>query len=42
MYVWVPVKEGEVVKETEKALKGNRCAILATESEDQRVFIRRV
>ena len=24
MCVWVPVKEGEVAKETEKVLKGNR------------------
>ncbi len=42
MYVLVPVKEGEVVKETERVLKGNRFAILATESEVQQDFNRRV
>ena len=36
-YVWVPVKEGEVVKETERSLKGNRFAILATGSEVQQI-----
>ncbi len=40
MCVWVPVKEGEVVKETERALKGDRFAILATESEVQQDFKR--
>ena len=38
---WVPVKEEEVAKETEKALKGNRFAILATESEVHQGFARR-
>ncbi len=33
MCIWAPVKEGEAAKETEKVLKGNRLAILATESE---------
>ncbi len=42
MYAWVPVKEGEVVKETEKVLKGNRFAILAAESEVHQDFTRRV
>ncbi len=42
VYVWVPVKEGEVVKETERVLKGNRFVILATESEVQLDFTRRV
>ncbi len=41
MYVWVPVKEAEVVKETEKVLKGNRFAILATDSEVHQGFARR-
>ncbi len=41
MYVWAPVKEGEVVKETEKALKGNRFAILAKESQVHQGFTRR-
>ncbi len=41
MCVWVPVKEGEVVKETEKALKGNRFSTLATETEAQQDFTRR-
>jgi hypothetical protein len=36
------VKEGEVAKETEKVLKGNRIAILPTEGDDQQVFTRRV
>ncbi len=27
MFVWAPAKEGEVAKETEKVLKGNRFAI---------------
>ncbi len=42
-YVWVPAKEREVAKETETemALKGNRFAILATESEVHQDFIRR-
>ncbi len=42
MYVWVPVKEGEVARETEKVLKGNRFAILATENEVHQDFTRRV
>ncbi len=42
MCVWVPVKEGEVAKETEKVLKGNRLAILATENEAHQGFTRRV
>ncbi len=43
MCVWVPVKEGEMVKETEKTLKGNRFSILlAAESEAQLDFTRRV
>ncbi len=40
--VWVPVKEGEVAKETEKVLKGNRFAIPAKESEVHQGFTRRV
>ncbi len=39
--VWAPAKEGEVAKETERALKGNRFAVLATDSEDRQGFIRR-
>ncbi len=31
--VWVPVNEGSFADETEKVLKGNRFAMLATESE---------
>ncbi len=41
MCVWVPVKEGEVAKETEKVLKGTRFAMLATESEVHQGFTRR-
>ena len=40
--VWAPVKEGEVAKETEEVLKGNRFAMLATESEVHQGFTRRV
>ncbi len=40
--IWAPVKEGGVAKETEKALKCNRIAIPATESEVQQDSIRRV
>ncbi len=40
MYVWAPVKEGEVAKETEKVLKGNLFAMLATESEVHQGFTR--
>jgi hypothetical protein len=40
MYLWVPARREEVKEETEKVLKGNRFAILATESEQ--VFSRRV
>ncbi len=40
-HVWLPVKERQVAKETEKALKGNRFAILATESEVPQDFTRR-
>ena len=40
--LWAPVKEGEVAKETEEVLQGNRFAMLATESEDKQVFTRRV
>ncbi len=40
-HVWALVKEGEVAKETEKVLNGNRFAILATESEVQQGFTRR-
>ncbi len=39
-YVWVPSQENEVREESEKILKGNRFAILATESEE--VFTRQV
>ena len=39
--VWAPLKEGEAAKETEKALKGNRFAVLATESEVHKDFTRR-
>ncbi len=42
MRVWVPVKEGEVAKEMERVLKGNRIAILATEAEVHPGFARRV
>ncbi len=34
MHVWVPAREGEAQEQTEKVLKGNRFAILATGSED--------
>ena len=40
MYLWKPARMEEVQGETEKVLKGNRFAILATESEQ--VFSRRV
>ncbi len=40
MYFWLPSKSEEAQKETEKVSKGNRFAILATESEQ--VFSRRV
>ena len=40
MYLWLPSLEKEANIETEKVLKGNRFAILATESEE--VFTRRV
>ncbi len=40
-YVWAPEKEGEVAKGTGRVLKGNRFAILATESEVQQDFTRR-
>ncbi len=40
--VWAPVTEGEVAKETEKVLKGNRFATPATESEVHQDFTRRV
>ncbi len=40
-YVWAPAKEGEVAKQTEKALKGNRFAILAAESKVHQGFTRR-
>ncbi len=42
MYVWAPVKEGEVAKETEKALKGNCLATLAKESDVHQGFTRTV
>ena len=42
MYVWAPVREGEVAKETERVLKGNRFAKLAAESEVYQGFTRRV
>ena len=42
IYFWVPVREGEAAKETEKVLKGNRFAVLATESEVHQGFTRRV
>ncbi len=29
MHAWVPVKEGDAAKETEKALKGSRFGMLA-------------
>ncbi len=34
MYMWVPSMESEVEEESEEVLKGNRFAILATESEE--------
>ena len=40
MCLWVPARREEVMKETEKVLKGNRFAILTAESEQ--VFSRRV
>ena len=40
MYLWMPSRCEEAQEETEKVLKGNRFAILATESEQ--VFSRRV
>ncbi len=39
MHLWLPAKEEEAKGEVEKMLKCNRCAILATESEE--VFTRR-
>ena len=42
MYLRLPSKEEEVREETEKALKGNRFAILATEIEIQQDFTRRM
>ncbi len=39
-HAWAPVKEGEAAKETEKVLKGNRFAVLATESEVHQGFTR--
>jgi hypothetical protein len=43
MYVWVPAKEKMIKEESDKVLKGNKFAILATEHEDQeRSFTRRV
>ncbi len=41
-YVWMPVKEGEVAKGTEKVLKSNRFTILATDGEVHLNFTRRV
>ena len=40
MYLWMPSRSEEAQEETEKVLKGNRFAVLATESEQ--VFSRRV
>ena len=40
MCLWVPARREEVTKETKKVLKGNRFAILATESEQ--FFCRRL
>ena len=40
MYLWIPARMEEVQGETEKVLRGNRFAILATENEQ--VFSRRV
>ncbi len=40
--VWVPVSEGEVAREAEWALKGNRFAMLARESEVHQGFTWRV
>ncbi len=42
MCVWAPVKGREVAKETQKALDGNRFAMLASESEVHQGFARRV
>ena len=39
MYMWLPSKEEEAQEETERVLKGNRFAILATENDQ--VFSRR-
>ena len=36
MYLWLPSKGEEAQKETERVSKGNRFAILATESEHVR------
>ena len=33
MYLWLPARQEKVQEETEKVLKGNRFAILATEGE---------
>ncbi len=38
---WTPVKEGEVAKETEKVLKGDRFAGLAAEPKVHQDFSRR-
>ncbi len=38
MYVWAPLQDGEVVKETEKVSKGSRLSSLATESDDEQDF----
>ena len=40
MHLWLPAKEEEVQEETEKVLKGNPFAILATENDQ--AFSRRV
>ncbi len=40
MHVWVPARESAVKEESDKVLKGNKFAILATECEAG--FVRRV
>jgi hypothetical protein len=35
MYVWVPSRADTVEQESEKILKGNKFAILATDQEEQ-------
>jgi hypothetical protein len=42
MHVWVPAKETMIKEESDKVLKGNKFATLATEHEEERGFTRQV